>query len=184
MKVLALAAHPDDEVLGCWSTLEKHQEAGDTVLVEIISKGRDDKIDQMMDTVPVKDLADRIHKVITKYRPDIVYTHNKHDINQDHRRVHEATLIACRGAWVAQQIYAYEVATLSQAPGFTPNHYVRVSRDYIERKIAYMQSQYQGELKVFPHPRSPEGIMRLAKYRGFEVQSDCAEAFEVIRSIK
>lgn len=184
MKVLVLAAHPDDEVLGCWGTILKHKDVGDEVRIEIISTGRDDPNDQKFDILPVKQLADLINEYVMDFHPDIVYTHNKHDINQDHRRVYEATLIACRGAWVAQKIYAYEVATLSQAPGFTPNHYVRLPRPLITAKIDYMWKHYQGEMKCFPHPRSSDGIMRMAQWRGLEVQSDCAEAFEIIRSIE
>ena len=45
-KVLIVAAHPDDEVLGCGATMAKHAKAGDDVHVLILAEGitsRDDK---------------------------------------------------------------------------------------------------------------------------------------------
>lgn len=39
MKVLAVAAHPDDEVLGCGATLARHADAGDHVEVVILGTG-------------------------------------------------------------------------------------------------------------------------------------------------
>src|SRR6266542_5121395 len=37
--VLVVAAHPDDEVLGCGGTMAKHARAGDTVHVCILAEG-------------------------------------------------------------------------------------------------------------------------------------------------
>ena len=39
MKVLVVAAHPDDEVLGCGGTIARHADAGDAVQVLIVAEG-------------------------------------------------------------------------------------------------------------------------------------------------
>jgi hypothetical protein len=43
---------------------------------------------------------------------------------------------------------------------------------------------YKSELREFPHPRSPEAITALAKYRGSSVGMEAAEAFVVIMKLK
>ncbi|MBI5682428.1 MAG: PIG-L family deacetylase [Deltaproteobacteria bacterium] len=46
MKILIVAAHPDDEVLGCGATIAKHTKTGDEVHVAIFAEGvtsRDEK---------------------------------------------------------------------------------------------------------------------------------------------
>ena len=44
--VLCIAAHPDDEVLGCGATLAKHASNGDQVQVIIASEGIASRLDK------------------------------------------------------------------------------------------------------------------------------------------
>ena len=43
--VLVIAAHPDDEVLGCGATMARHADAGDTVDVVIVAEGETSRHD-------------------------------------------------------------------------------------------------------------------------------------------
>lgn len=45
-KVLVLAAHPDDEILGCGGTLAKHIDNGDQVKVVIMAEGLTSRLDK------------------------------------------------------------------------------------------------------------------------------------------
>lgn len=38
-RVLVVAAHPDDEILGCGATMARHSEAGDAVFIAILGEG-------------------------------------------------------------------------------------------------------------------------------------------------
>ena len=51
----------------------------------------------------------------------------------------------------------------------------------IEKKIEAF-SQYQNELKEFPHPWSKQGLQVLAQFRGIESGCHYAEAFQMIRA--
>jgi len=126
MKVLVIAPHPDDEVLGCGGTIAKHAKQGDDVYLCIVTKaytpdwseeflenrpeeiGKANKIlgikatyfldypTVKLDTIPQKELIEAISKVVYEVKPDILYIPHKGDLNKDHRLVFESCLVATR----------------------------------------------------------------------------------------
>jgi len=63
--VLVIAAHPDDEILGCGATIALHALAGDTVHVVIMAEGvtsRDDSRDPRARSNELKTLATAAHE--------------------------------------------------------------------------------------------------------------------------
>jgi len=126
MKILVIAPHPDDEVVGCGGTIAKHAEKRDEVYLCIMTKGytpdwpeeilknRPKEVEKVnkilgigktyfldfptvkLDTIPQKNLNDSIFQVVTEVKPEIVYMPHKGDLNKDHRLVFEATLVATR----------------------------------------------------------------------------------------
>lgn len=62
--ILVIAAHPDDEVLGCGATMAKHVRQGDTVHVLILAEGatsRDEKRERDKRTAYLSELAKAAH---------------------------------------------------------------------------------------------------------------------------
>jgi len=124
--VLIVAAHPDDEVLGCGVTINKYTKMGNKVYVIYMSDGvtsrnEDSNIemrnsaafsscqilgaetpkflclpDNKMDTIPFLDIVQSLEKLIDTINPSIVFTHHSGDLNIDHRLTHDAVLTACR----------------------------------------------------------------------------------------
>jgi len=47
--------------------------------------------DMKLDTVPLVEVNRFLEEVVTRVDPDIVFTHHAHDLNRDHRVVHEAS---------------------------------------------------------------------------------------------
>ncbi|MCU7834948.1 MAG: PIG-L family deacetylase [gamma proteobacterium symbiont of Taylorina sp.] len=123
--VLTIAAHPDDEVLGCGATMAKHSAQGDLVYVLLIADGETSRVtistpnrniqaneaakilginkvfslnlaDQRLDTIALLDIVHKIESVIEEIKPDIIYTHFANDLNLDHQIVNRAVLTACR----------------------------------------------------------------------------------------
>ena len=226
-QVLVVAAHPDDDVLGCGGVVARHATDNDCVHILFMAEGgtarqpsvsleqaagdiasREDcarrsaeilgaspplfvrNPDNRLDTVPLIDLAKNIEKVIADLRPSIVYTHHGGDLNIDHRRVHEAVLTACRpmAACPVDSIYAFEVSSstewaLSSAyDAFRPNHFVDIT-DYLDKKIAALQCHH-AEMRPFPHPRSYDAVIALARIRGATCGHQAAEAFQVVRQTR
>ena len=128
-----------------------------------------------------------IEQIIKETIPQIVYFPHRGDNHQDHRAVFEAVRVACRPFAEVRVscLRVYEViSSTDQVSGysewpFQPNFYVDISH-VLERKLKAM-SCYAREERIFPHPRSLEGINVQAKKRGMEIGLEAAEAFMVMR---
>jgi LmbE family N-acetylglucosaminyl deacetylase len=219
--ILVLAAHPDDEALGCGGTIAKYVRQGFFVHTAFLADGinsrgvdqnqlvarRDaaraalatlgvdsvsfsDFPDNQMDTVATIKIAIVIENLISKYSPDVVLTHHFGDVNVDHQKVHEATVVACRPqpGNPVKKILCYEVASSTEwqlsdkSQCFSPNYFVDIS-DFLEKKIKSLD-EYEHEMRSWPHPRSINAVKYLAHWRGSTVGVDAAEAFMVGRIIE
>jgi len=126
VRVLVIAAHPDDELLGVGGTVAMHARKGDEVVLAVMCEGvsvryspeRHEEVrlqarkaaeilgaadlhlgdlpDQRLDTLAVSEVAAPVEDLVRKHSPDCIYTHFAGDINRDHRVLAEAVLIAAR----------------------------------------------------------------------------------------
>ena len=144
--------------------------------------------DQRSDSVDFLDIVKIIERYFSKIRPDVVYTHYENDLNLDHRITFRSVITASRpcNENSPSEIYSFEVlsSTEWQLEGekFKPNTYVNIETE-IDAKVNALKI-YTSEIREYPHPRSKEGIIILAQYRGLECNKKYAEAFKLIRSIK
>jgi LmbE family N-acetylglucosaminyl deacetylase len=215
--ILAVGAHPDDEVLGPGGTLANHADAGHAVYVLIVTEGATqqyddpsiverkkeearqcadrlgvtevrfgDLPDMRLDDVPHVEINAVIEAAIEAIRPDTVYTHWNGDVNLDHRRVYESTLVATRPGSGVERVLSYEVPSSTDwagdGNGFEPTVFVDVT-DSIETKIAAFKA-YESETRTYPHPRSAESLRARARTRGTAAGFEAAEAFRLIREYR
>ena len=136
------------------------------------------------------ELVQFIEKAIENTNATIIVTHHPNDLNNDHYH----TSIACQAAsrlWqrrddilpIEKLLYmevpsATEWALNSSINMFHPNYFIEVGKNNIEQKIKAL-SMYKDVMRDYPHPRSYEGIMGLAAYRGSQSGLRYAEAFEI-----
>lgn len=212
MKILILASHPDDEVLGVGGTIAKHVSSGDDVYVCIVTstykpvwsdKYRKQKLQEQkevdfflgikkrfhlnfptvkLNTIPHGELNKKITQVVDEINPDIVYTHFEHDVNYDHTLVFQAALVTTRPPKKIK-LLCYE--TLSETEWGSVSFQPNMWVDIsglLDKKINAFEI-YKSEVREFPHPRSAKGIEFLAGKRGSEICVDCAEAFMMIRDV-
>ena len=143
--------------------------------------------DQRMDTISFLDIVQSVEKILNKIQPDIVYTHHGGDLNMDHRITHQAVMTACRPLphSVLKGVYTFETVSSTEWASsvesqFRPSKICDITAQ-LDRKIEALKC-YKRELREFPHPRSVEGIVILAKNRGAQFGLEAAEAFVVERS--
>ncbi|MFC2166764.1 PIG-L deacetylase family protein [Acidobacteriota bacterium] len=216
-KILVISPHMDDEVIGLGGVICKYIKEGYHLKVcfvcnrayehkykeELIEEEKnnalkakgilryqehtfldlyDEKTDEKLINVIIP-----IENIVQSYKPNIVFIPHKGDINQDHRSVFDASMVALRSysSPFVEAIYSYEVPSSTEQSAsfveytFLPNFYVNI-KEYIETKKEAL-SCYQKEKREFPHPRSIKAIEILAQMRGIAVNFEYAEAFEVIK---
>lgn len=144
--------------------------------------------DQKLENIELIELASKIEVLIKKLKPNIVYTHFWGDVNQDHKRLFEASLIACRpkSSSSIKQLICFESPSSTESGShhlrFNPNYFVDIEKVFVKKLQAL--KQYKHELGRFPHPRSIEAIDIRAGFWGQSVGVKRAEAFFILRQIK
>lgn len=126
MKVLAIAPHPDDEVLGAGGTIAKLASEGNEVTVVIVTKGwlplfADAQVEKvrdearaanetlgvkslrfmdlpvtMLNAIPKHELNEKFGKLVSEEKPELVLLPFCGDRHEDHRQVFDACMVALR----------------------------------------------------------------------------------------
>ena len=209
MNILVIAPHPDDEVLGMGGTIKKLSKKNKIILC-VVSEGataqyKDKKMikvrrDSCKKTAKILgisqtifldypdmrlnlshlDINKKLEEIIEKYKPEIVYTAPKNDLNLDHQMVFNSTLVACRPKSGVKQILCYEIQGNTKVP-FAPNVFENIEKEFPYKIKGF--KMYKSEIEEFPNPRSIAAIENLAIQRGVESGTKKAEAFELIRVV-
>lgn len=203
-RVLIIAPHADDEVLGCGGTIVKHVQQGDDVTVVVVSNRdglettqqkqaeacknvlgykklyflnfRDECLDMSM-----REIIKSIEAIYAKHKPHVVYTCHEGDINIDHQTVFNASMVVTRPlqTFPPAKVMCYEIpssTTQCRLRGFFPNTYNTIDDEQLKIKIQGFY-KYTKELRDEPNPRNQTGIRAYAVFRGMECKSQFAEAF-------
>ena len=138
-----------------------------------------------LDQIPLLQIIKEIEKDIQEIDCDIIFTHHWNDLNIDHRIAYQATITAARPIPTSKisKIISFEIpaSTDWQRPyKFNPNLYVDISKE-LNLKLKAL-AEYKYELRKFPHPRSKEATIAIAKRWGSLAGYQAAEAFEVVLS--
>ena len=194
--VLAIGAHPDDVEIGVGGILLRHAAAGDSIVLLTLTGGEqggdtEKRIEESKAAAEFfsaklvfADLTDTnvdeggvtieaIEKVVADHAPQTIYTHTAHDVHQDHRNVHRATMVAARNV---PRVYCYQAP--SSTIDFRPTRFIGID-EYLDGKIEAIKAHMsQAEVRGY----LDEELMRAtARYWGRFTRSRFVEPLEVVR---
>lgn len=214
MIVLVMAAHPDDEVLGCGGTICRHVDEGDKVHILFVADGETARLmkaqpnrniaataaakvmgaevyfldhpDQRLDQLALLDLTREVEEWGRFIKPEIVYTHFAGDRNMDHRIVHDITMTAFRPVpgCTVKQIHAYSVLSSTEWGGWPFTANHFVNVTGTRARKRQALRCYEDEMREPPHPRSFANVNSADAVCGSIIGVDHAEAFITLRSIR
>ncbi|MDG5747729.1 PIG-L family deacetylase [Qipengyuania sp. XHP0207] len=149
-RILVVAPHPDDEVLGCGGTIARLRDHGHDVHVAIVTTGKPpqfpaDLVMQIrkeldaahevlggttkhyldlpaaaLDTIGAAQINGAVAEVVAKVNPDAVFAPFFGDVHVDHQLVFNATLVACRPRSAATPRLVLAYETLSETNWAAP----------------------------------------------------------------
>lgn len=208
LKIIAIGAHPDDIELACGGTLADAVYKGHDVTMIIITGNA--SMDHNGDSIRTDDeakneqinaakklgitkveilgfddmnvpysqaLISKLDKILNQIKPDMTFTHFIFDTHQDHIRTAQSTLSAARKQ---NTIFLYEPINPS-GRGYIPFRaqiYFDISAT-MHKKIDSLK-EHKSQYKKYGDTWI-EGVTARAKFRGFEMGVDYAEAFELVR---
>jgi LmbE family N-acetylglucosaminyl deacetylase len=197
LKILCLGAHSDDIEIGCGGSvvtlLEKHQE---TKVDWVVFSSNSDRAEEantsaklFLDNagekrIVIKDFQDGFFPYIggeikfffeelkSSVNPDIIFTHFRHDLHQDHRLISELTWNTFRDHLILE----YEIIKYDGDLG-APNLFIHLSRDVAEKKVGTIVKVFnsQGRRSWFTN----DAFLSIMRIRGLESNAPekYAEAF-------
>ena len=194
LNVLCLGAHSDDIEIGCGATLmrmlgerslavrwivfgcsavraEEARQSADALLAQ----ARERRVDVHgfrdaffpHQAAEIKEVFELIKNEMT---PDIIFTHTRHDLHQDHRVVNQFTWNTFRDHLILE----YEVPKYD-GDLISPNVFVDVEPEIADRKIAHLTRHFETQRdKRWFDEETFRGLLRL---RGMEAGVRYAEGF-------
>lgn len=213
MKILIIAAHPDDEVLGMGATIKKLSKKRHEIHLCVVTDGasaqyqdkkmikiRKDACIASGKILGINDFSflgfpdaklDSIPQLEINKKIEKIILKIKPDIvytisDGDNSKDHEKVF---ESALVAARPIASTVKKILsyEIPGLRRTPFSPNVFEDITNEIKFKNkafSSYKSEIESYPHPRSIEAIENLAKYRGTQSGMRFAEAFKLILEIK
>jgi LmbE family N-acetylglucosaminyl deacetylase len=196
-RVLALGSHSDDIEIGCGATLLAMTRARPEIEVTWVVLGAEGRRERearasaeafvaaaSRSEIVVKgfrdgffpyvggEVKDAFEDLKSRLDPDVILTHARHDLHQDHRLVCELTW----NTWRDHLILEYEIPKYDGDLG-TPNVFVPVSEEIAREKVELVLDAFKSQTEK--HWFDEELFLGLMRVRGMEGRSPSgyAEAF-------
>jgi LmbE family N-acetylglucosaminyl deacetylase len=199
-KVCFIGAHPDDIELGCGAFISNINGKADILCVTLSDNQKNPALDSLVeehfrsmavlgvsrDHIRLESFVTRrfpevrqeileyLYQLNRQYHPDIIFTHTRSDIHQDHQQTTDEVLRAFRGTTVLG------FDALRSSYGFFPHFLAEVSEEDVERKIKALAEYTTYNDKYY----FDSSVLRATLIRhGALAERPFAEGFDILRIV-
>jgi LmbE family N-acetylglucosaminyl deacetylase len=199
-RVLFLGAHPDDIELGCGALLHNIVNKTEVLCVTLSDNQKNPELKNVKSEhcasmsvlgVPKKKIVfgpfttrvfpDSRQEILEyfltlrqDFRPDLIFTHSKQDVHQDHNTMTDEALRAFRGITVL----GFDVVRSSH--GFFPHFLVEVTEEDVNKKIEALSKYVTYQDRYYFSPELTRSIM---VRHGALAERPFAEGFDILRIV-
>lgn len=199
-KVLFLGAHPDDIELGCGALLHRIAKQTDVLCVTLSDNQKNPDLQNVKNEhfesmavlgVPQEkivlgpfttrifhdsrqEILEYFLKLRRDFQPDLIFTHSKQDVHQDHNAMTDEALRAFRGITVL----GFDVVRSSH--GFFPHFLVEVTEEDVNKKIEALSCYETYRDKYYFNKELTRSIM---VRHGALAERPFAEGFDILRIV-
>ncbi len=199
-RVLFLGAHPDDIEIGCGALIHNIVNKTEILCVTLsdnqknpdLKKVKNEHLESMkvlgvpeekvvfgpFETRVFPDARQNILEYFLKlrkeFKPDLIFTHSKQDVHQDHNTMTDEALRAFRGITVL----GFDVVRSSY--GFFPNFLVDVTEENVNKKIEALSQYDTYQDRYYFNAELTRSIM---VRHGALAERPFAEGFDILRIV-
>ena len=197
LKILCLGAHSDDIEIGCGGTiLRLVDEYSNLNICWIVFSAQDQRAVEAQESaasflnnvhrkrVIIKgftdgyfpyigaEVKDYFERLKVEFEPDLIFTHYRYDLHQDHRLISELTWNTYRNHLILE----YEIPKYDGDLG-SPNLFIKLDKATCEKKIKLILHHFNSQRKR--HWFTDETFLSILRLRGVEAGSagELAESF-------
>jgi LmbE family N-acetylglucosaminyl deacetylase len=190
LRILCLGAHSDDIEMGCGGTILRLLTEQDDVEVHWVVLGSSGKRDREAVKSAQKFLSGSKNRYVTvknfrdgyfpfiggkikdyfehlkeRVSPDLIFSHYRYDLHQDHRIVSELTWNTFRNHLILE----YEIVKYDGDMGF-PNFFVPLGKSTIKKKVTYILETFKSQRKKDWF--TEDAFLSVLRIRGIESKAD------------
>ena len=199
-RVLFLGAHPDDIEIGCGALIHNIVQKTDILCVTLSDNQKNPDLKRVRDEhfASMKalgvsgekiifgpfvtrvfpdsrqDILEYFLKLRADFKPDLIFTHSKQDVHQDHNTMTDEALRAFRGITVL----GFDVVRSSY--GFFPHFLVEVTEEDVNKKIEALSKYDTYRDRYYFNSELTRSIM---VRHGALAECPFAEGFDILRIV-